>query len=286
MHNLVEEQTRYSICTADKRLALEPICSFKEGAVSFSFEDAVKKAETAAKRFNDIGKEIFIMGENVRDKDGYPIIMWSSADDPYLKRYLSVAPEVWSMAKSFDHEERKAPSVYIDIDGTLGRWYSDSRGYANLEEILDPANHYFRDIEPHPFMIEVAKQLHDDGFDVCILSAADKGTIRDKWDWISQHLPFIEKSNIFFTPLGADKSEFVKKNAEISVLIDDYNVNLDAWKGYPVKAINTVNSHQYVLPEIDIKSAESVMHTDKYMTALEYAVSQVEDMIRRIETSL
>lgn len=177
------------------------------------------------------------------------LTLWSSSDSPEYEAALTR-----SLTGSQIHSEH--PSVYFDIDGVLGKWYADARGYSSLDEIIDPRNHYFRDIEPHPAAIELARVLCDKGADVCIISAADINTIRDKWEWISENLPFINKDNIFFCPLGADKADYVKGNSDYSVLIDDYNVNLDAWRGTAMKAINTVNSHQGKYPEFDIAAAE------------------------------
>lgn len=184
--------------------------------------------------------------------------VWNSSDDPALKKYEEYSHDEWNSLAEGHHEQSDKPSVYFDIDGTLGKWYSDGRGFA-MEELLDPANHYFRDIEPHEVMIDLAEQLHNNGADVCIISAADKDTIRDKWEWVEEHLPFVPKENICFAPIGADKSEFVKGNAEISVLIDDYNNNLEEWKGTAIKAINTVNSHQNKFAEIDFTRHEAML---------------------------
>lgn len=187
------------------------------------------------------------------------LTVWASHDDPALRVYEEYSHDEWNALTEGHHAQSDKPSVYFDIDGTLGKWYSDGRGLA-MEELLDPANHYFRDIEPHEVMIDLAEQLHSKGVDVCIISAADKDTIRDKWDWIEEHLPFVPKENICFSPLGADKSEFVKGNSEISILIDDYSNNLEEWKGTAIKAINTVNSHQDKFAEIDFTRHEEMLN--------------------------
>lgn len=180
--------------------------------------------------------------------------VWRSNDPPELKAYTYSYDE-WNTIQHGHHEKSDTPSVYFDIDGVLGKWYADGRGFS-YEEIINPQNHYFRDIEPHDMMIYLAETLQDNGMDVCIISSADENTIRDKWEWIEAHLPFIPKENICFSPLGADKSEFVKGNAEISILIDDYNKNLEEWKGTSIKALNTVNSHQDKFAEIDFRAEE------------------------------
>lgn len=190
------------------------------------------------------------------------LTVWNAVDHPALKQYEEYSPEQWKNLQAGHHETYNKPSVYFDIDGTLGKWYPDGRGFA-MEEIFDPANHYFRHIEPHPAMILLAKLLQEKGVDVCIISAAERETIRDKWEWIDEHCPFIRKSNICFAPIGADKSNFVKGNAECSILIDDYNRNLQEWKGTAIKAINTVNSHQDIYGEINFTKCEQQLEKAK-----------------------
>lgn len=78
-----------------------------------------------------------------------------------------------------------------------------------------------------------------------MISSADIRTVEDKYEWIKEYTPFIKDDNIFFCPLGADKTRFIKNNAASSVLIDDYNPNLDMWQqsgGICVKAVNSINS--------------------------------------------
>lgn len=224
-----------------------------EGGFLGSYTEAINVAKEEVKS----GHENVFVGDMRND-----LTVWDSHDDPALRVYEEYSHDEWISLAEGHHAQSYKPSVYFDIDGTLGKWYSDGRGFA-MEELLDPANHYFRDIEPHEVMIDLAEQLHSKGVDVCIISAADKDTIRDKWDWIEEHLPFVPKENICFSPLGADKSEFVKGNSEISILIDDYNNNLEEWRGTAIKAINTVNSHQDKFAEIDFTRHEAMLESAK-----------------------
>ena len=214
---------------------------------------------------------------NVTEQRPELTVSMSSKDSPVLiDRFLKASSEEWKLQT--DHggmhgEHSDKPSVYFDIDGTLGKWYADGRGYSSLEEIIDPENHYFRDIEPHPFMVQLAQHLQEEGYDVCVISAADRDTIRDKMEWVQKNLPFVPEENVFFSPLGADKTKFIKDNAEISVLIDDYNVNLEAWTGKAIKAINTVNSHQDKYAEIDMTVPERMLERHEQRKA------EVEQMI-------
>ena len=77
------------------------------------------------------------------------------------------------------------------------------------------------------------------------------------------------KSGIFSTPTeqfttyvidepGFYRIDFVKGNAEYSILIDDYKENLKQWKGIPVKAINTINSPDANMTNIMGKSGDAI----------------------------
>jgi 5'(3')-deoxyribonucleotidase len=146
-------------------------------------------------------------------------------------------------------------SVYFDMDGTLARWYPDGKGLSYPEQILDPVNHYYRNLEPISYTVDLAKRLSEKGIDVCVISAADSACVKDKRLWLEEYCPFIPKENIFFCPLGTDKTRFVKGNADKSVLIDDYNPNLSEWKshgGTAVKLLNGINSKNTSYKNLDI----------------------------------
>ena len=213
------------------------------------------KAET----FNDALEKASELSANadtkvIRENDN--TVLWTSQDSEILKSYCSYDAENWSALLQGFHEYSDTPSIYIDIDGTAGYFYADGRGFSYPEEVLDPRNHYFRDIEPHEFIISLAEELNKRGYDVCIISAADKNTIRDKFEWLKINMPFIKEDNICFCPLGANKCNFVKGNSSKSVLIDDYNVNLDDWDGIPIKAVNSINSKSDKYPSIEGYAAE------------------------------
>lgn len=93
-------------------------------------------------------------------------------------------------------------------------------------------------------------------------TSVNKGTIdeiQDKYEWIKEYLPFISDDNIFFCPLGVDKTKFVKGNAEKSILIDDYNLNLEAWDkngGVAIKAINSINTPTERFVHINVRDKE------------------------------
>lgn len=214
----------------------------------------------------------------VRINDGFEC--WNSNHDPNLLKYEEFSKEAWSEMSSLIHTESAKPTIYFDIDGTLGKWYSDMRGFT-YEEMFEPNNHYFRNIEPNFMTIEVAKRLCDMGYDVAVLSAADRDTISDKYEWVKEHLPFVDTENIFFCPLGVDKSNFVKGNADKSILIDDYPANLQKWDGTAVKCINGVNSQQMIYPEIYCDIERETTPTG-YTSRVEENIIKAVDLITKL----
>ena len=211
------------------------------GCFEHSYHTTYEAALYAAKDLNTnarfLNREIIITTDNYMDirSDDYPElhVLWSNHDSNFLR----------------DHYFKYSPYEWENISQNT---FDNKHGKPSIEEIIDPRNHYFRNCEPHTFTVELANLLHDRDYDVCIISAAARETIRDKAYWVNRHMPFILEENIFFAPIGANKTKFVKNNADISVLIDDYNPNLHNWTGIAIKAINGLNSHQTIYPEINI----------------------------------
>jgi len=136
----------------------------------------------------------------------------------------------------FTKENISQPKVYIDMDGTLAVFNKN----ATMEEVFSPG--YFRNLEPIPEMIEFAQELIERGYDVNILSGATYEALQEKIEWLQEHMPFLSSDHYVFVPVDADKSQFIP-DPRHSILIDDYNKNLDAWKGLALKCKTDINSH-------------------------------------------
>jgi len=253
------------------------------------FDKAISEAMRAASYMDKSNDYEGVVVSVTRDSDGFTV--WSSDDNERLKFYESHSMDEWKELENMPPlfakmVQSQAYSVYFDIDGTLGYWYDNAKGLKYPEEVLDPNNHYFRNIEPHMATVEIARKLVEKGVDVCILSSADRDTLRDKMEWIEEHCPFIKEENIFFCPIGADKARFVKGNVEYSVLIDDYHKNLDAWKnhgGYVIKLINSVNSHDYRYDSIKAFEYEQMLKNGDIDSFDDYTESQAS-YIQNLET--
>lgn len=202
--------------------------------------------------------------QNPEDARENPYWELRISDSQRLRAYLTMDTDLWNTALSLLDVGLDVSSdgstIYFDMDGTLGKWYSDRRGFTE-DQMFDPATHYFLNIEPLPLTVAVMERLHELSqsgelnADVAVISCAGQTTIRDKWNWLKQHCPFLPEDAIFFAPLGKEKADFVKGNAEVSILVDDYNKNLADWEvksaGRGVKALNGVNTESDLYPNLN-----------------------------------
>ena len=109
-----------------------------------SLSEALEIADTGNDIYGDVTTQI------IDDRNG--LVVWNSTDSPALQEYIELDHEQWQSLQHGHHQKSEKPSIYFDIDGTLGKWYPDRRGMSP-EELLDPANHYFRNIEANDMMI-------------------------------------------------------------------------------------------------------------------------------------
>ncbi len=172
-----------------------------------------------------------------------------------------------------DYKKTDDVYVYFDMDGTLAKWYKDGRGLSYPEQILDPRNHYYRDLEPNDYVVELAKECVAMGLNVCVLSSADIYCVEDKILWLNKYCPFIKDENILFCPIGANKSDYAR-NASRSVLIDDYHVNLDEWVGTAVKLVTDCNTRDTKRIFIDIY--DTTVDIEENLRLIERIVKQKE----------
>lgn len=244
------------------------------------YNEALGRAKFVWRYSSDVIKEITIS----RPADGF--VYYSTSHDKELRRYEEMSIDQWHMLEENGNMTAAYQSVYIDIDGTAAYWHTDGKGLSYPEQILDPKYHYYRDLEPHEYIIDLAKELQDRGLDVCILSATDREVFADRWEWIEENMPFIPKENIFMCPIGADKSKFCKNNAEISILIDDYEKNLDEWKGKTFKSINNVNSLSEKHSNINTAKLEKLLDNGEnreYEHTLEYDTQRIISDLKDLE---
>jgi len=191
------------------------------------------------------------------------------------KRYEKLTEEEWNSMKygiiyADDLSYSTEPTVYVDMDGTLAVWHNMSRKFPDEAMTLDEIEEtgYFRSLEPIPEMIDKVKMLKDMGYNVKILSKAYYHAIEEKTEWIKQYMPFMDiDKDVFFCPLNANKNNFVPPIMFNDILIDDYNVNLNKWKGIPLKIVTDKNTARY-----DIVSFNFNATNEEFLQKIDEAV--------------
>ena len=247
-----------------------------------TYEEATSALEKL--QFDNFLEHPLGVAEIRRIKDGH--IMYSSEHDYVLQIYERMSSEEWDNKTYLYRNEisEPKPRVYIDVDGTLGKFYPDGRGFTYPEQILDPQYEYFRNIEPHRFMVDLTKSLNDAGVEVCVLSATDRMCFIQRFEWIKEHLPFLPENNIFICPIGADKSKFCSYS-ERSILIDDFNPNGQSWDGKFIKCVNSINSKSEEYDNILVDVAENDLSKTDYQAYLQETTERLIYDLEELQNS-
>ena len=215
-------------------------------------------------------------------------VLWDSEHPEVLKFYEEFSADRWQCSSGISRTVSDKPSVYIDVDGTAAYWHSDGKGLSYPEQILDWRYHYYLNLESHIFIVDLAEQLVNKGYDVCILSATGRECFADRFEWIKNNMPFISTENIFLCPIGADKNDFCKGNAHKSILIDDYEENLNQWRGMALKSLNSVNSPSASHETIPTRDYERLAETNAtlYDMNLQSSVEYIESRLKELDVNL
>lgn len=127
--------------------------------------------------------------------------------------------------------------ILFDMDGTLAVFNKE----ASIEEVASDG--YFRTLPIIHNVVRAAECLINRGYQVGILSSVfeDDHSKEDKLFWLSNHMPFLDPDNIFFSKYGKPKNTFIPKEWENAVLVDDLTANLKEWGGISIKLYNGIN---------------------------------------------
>lgn len=143
--------------------------------------------------------------------------------------------------------------IFIDMDGTLARFHDEVQ---YLERMFEKG--FFENLKPFENMTEAVRQLSQNpNYEVFILSAAVEGEPpycnTEKNRWIDKYIPEIPLENRIFTRVGEPKSAYILGGInKDDILIDDYNVGLEAWErdgGTAIKCKNNIN-HKGLIGEL------------------------------------
>lgn len=155
-------------------------------------------------------------------------------------RDLKISPEPVA-PKTVKHG---APTLYVDLDGTLAEW----KPAAKPEHLLEEG--YFLNLQPNENVVAAIRTLISMRVKVYVLSAFLQDSlyaVGEKHAWVAKYLPELLPANIWLIPCETAKPLAVLSRGESmeqAVLLDDYTKNLDEWAAYGgrgVKLRNGVN---------------------------------------------
>lgn len=141
-----------------------------------------------------------------------------------------------------------APRLFVDMDGTLAQFHAEDN---YLERMWEAG--FFERLQPYQNAVDGLRQYMQTNPDteVYILSSAIPGDppacVAQKNAWLDKYLPEIDRQHRLFPAVGEDKAAAIPGGIRpTDTLLDDYNVNLSAWRdagGHSIKFVNHINDH-------------------------------------------
>jgi 5'-nucleotidase len=148
-----------------------------------------------------------------------------------LDTTLNNLEEVWLERYNKDYNDNLTPEDMIDWDVT--KYVKPECGTKMFQYLWEPG--FFRNLSIKPHAREVCEFLNQ-YYDLYIVTACHPKAVLDKWEWVQEHLPFMDYRH--FIPL-TDKSLI-----QMDYLIDDGPHNIEAFKnGVPIVIDMPYNRH-------------------------------------------
>ena len=146
----------------------------------------------------------------------------------------------------------KKKIVLFDMDGVLVKYVPEH--YKGEDPIyFHKGIHFFRNLQADETACALFNALAQDGYDCYVLSRVSEKEncveehTADKMIWLENHFPNLAKDHIIISTKS--KPEALASHGltigENTILIDDFNPNLNDWGedgGIPIKYLNGVNS--------------------------------------------
>lgn len=145
----------------------------------------------------------------------------------------------------------KKTNIFIDMDGTLARFYEQDDCLKRMYE-----KGFFENLRPYKKALKMAQQIkvfaEANQIEIYIITSCVESEYcrEEKMKWLDKYLPWIDSEHRLFGGAQINKAYFAieaKATSEINLLIDDYSKNLEEWeaqfgRGTGIKVINEINN--------------------------------------------
>lgn len=135
--------------------------------------------------------------------------------------------------------------LFVDLDGTCAVWQPVAE-----EQLFEKG--YYRNLPEYKNVVAAVNHIvaeHPD-IEVFVLSkylTNSDYALSEKDEWVSEHLPGIDKAHRIFVPYEMDKRAMIPGQLqETDYLLDDYTKNFDNWQppARGIKLLNGINHTQ------------------------------------------
>lgn len=139
-------------------------------------------------------------------------------------------------ATAVQNEKRR---LFVDLDGTCALWQPVAE-----EELYEQG--YYRNLPPYENVVKAVNELAQENSDieVYVLSkylTGSKYALKEKQEWVKEHLPNIPAENQIYVPYSKDKKDLIPGGLrETDYLLDDFTDNFNGWQP-PAKAVKLLN---------------------------------------------
>lgn len=134
---------------------------------------------------------------------------------------------------------RMQKRLFVDLDGTCAVWQPVAE-----EQLFEKG--YYRNLPEYENVVAAVNHIveHHPEMEVFILSkylTNSDYALQEKDEWVSEHLPGIDKEHRIFVPYEMDKRDMIPGQLrETDYLLDDYTKNFDNWQP-PARGIKLLN---------------------------------------------
>lgn len=144
--------------------------------------------------------------------------------------------------RELEHIKTSGNRLFVDLDGTCAVWQAVAE-----EQLFEKG--YYRNLAEYENVVAAVNHIvsNNPEVEVFVLSkylTNSKYALQEKDEWVSEHLPGIDKEHRIFVPYEMDKRDMIPEQLkETDYLLDDYTKNFENWQppAHGIKLLNGIN---------------------------------------------